>query len=261
MVFKEIQEDFRPALGFVQRENVQLLRLGASYNPRPKFLNIQQMFHDLYFTRFVRLDTGQLESWDLYIAPLDWHLRSGDSIHAVFDVNPTFERLFEPFMIAPGVILRPGDYRFTRFRSNVMTANKRRVSGSLSIGTGNYWSGTAEQVTASLSYRLPPRFIASVSTNQTFARLPEGHFIARIATASISVAASPRLSFSNLVQYDNRSRNLGWQSRVRWTLQPGNDFFFAFNQGWVQEPGDDRSWRFRTQDTKVSAKFQYSYRF
>ena len=256
VAFKEIQRDFRPALGFVQRSNVQLLRVGASYNPRPDFLNIQQMFHDVYFTRFVRLDNREVESWDLYIALVDWHLKSGDSVHAVFDVNPTFERLFEPFMIAPGVILPPGDYRFTRFRSNAVTAAKRRLGGSFSIGYGSYWSGSAEQVTASLSYKLPPKFTMSVSTNQTFARLPEGHFITRIATANMNFAASPRLSFSNLIQYDNRSRNLGWQSRVRWTLQPGNDFFFAFNQGWVQELDEDRTWRFGVQDTKVSAKFQ-----
>ena len=99
--FEEIQENFRPALGFVQRDNARLLRIGASYNPRPRFLNIQQMFHDVYYTRFTRLDNKQVESWDLYIAPLDWHLRSGDSVHAVVDVNPTYERLFERFEIAP----------------------------------------------------------------------------------------------------------------------------------------------------------------
>jgi hypothetical protein len=98
-----------------------------------------------------------------------------------------------------------------------------------------------------------------MSTNQTFARLPEGHFIARIFTSSVSYAASPSLSLSHLVQYDNRSRNLGWQSRVRWTLRPGNDFFFAFNQGWIQEDGGNL--RFRTADRKISAKFQYSVRF
>jgi hypothetical protein len=142
-----------------------------------------------------------------------------------------------------------------------MSAARRRISGSVSVGTGNYWSGKAEQVTASLSYKLPPRLIASVSTNQTFARLPEGHFIARIYTSSIGYTASPRLSFSNLIQYDNRSRNVGWQSRIRWTLTPGNDFFFAFNQGWVQEEAEDRSLRFRVHDSKLSTKFQYSYRF
>ena len=53
--------------------------------------------------------------------------------------------------------------------------------------------------------------------------------------------------------------NLGWQSRVRWTPRSGNDLFFAFNQGWIQEDTD--SLRFKPQDSKISAKFQCSFRF
>ena len=103
---RDMQENFRPALGFVQRDNVRMLRMAASYNPRPKnFLNIQQMFHDVYYTQFTRLDNEQVESWDLYITPLDWHLKSGDNFHSLFDINPTYERLFEPFKISPGVVL------------------------------------------------------------------------------------------------------------------------------------------------------------
>lgn len=261
VALREIQENFRPALGFVQRDNVRMLRLAASYNPRPKdFLNIQQLNHDVYYTRFTRLDNGEVESWDLYVTLLDWHLNSGDNLHGMFDFNPTYERLFERFEISPGVQLLPGEYRFTRFRSNLLsTAAKRRLSGSVNLTYGGYWSGKAEQVTTSLIYKLPPRFTLGLSTNQTFARLPEGHFIARIFTSSVNYAASPTLSLSNLVQFDNRSRNLGWQSRIRWTLQPGNDLFFAFRQGWIQEEGGND--RFRTQDTKVSAKLQYSIRF
>jgi hypothetical protein len=262
IAFREMQENFKPALGFVQRDNVRMLRVAGSYNPRPKdFLNVQQMFHDVYYTRFTRLDYGEVESWDLYVTLLDWHLSSGDNLHGMFDFNPTYERLFEPFEISPRVILLPGEYRFTRFRSNLLsTATKRRLSGSVNLTYGGYWSGKAEQVTTSLVYKLPPRFTVSVSTNQTFARLPEGHFNARIFTGNVSFAATPSLSVSNLIQYDNRSRNLGWQSRVRWTLRPGNDLFFAFNQGWIQEE-DGGTLRFRTQDSKVSAKFQYSFRF
>jgi hypothetical protein len=261
IAYREIQENFKPALGFVQRDNVRLLRIAGSYNPRPKqFLNVQQMFHDVYYTRFTRLDNGEVESWDLYVTLLDWHLRSGDNLHGMLDFNPTYERLFEPFEISPGVRLLPGEYRFTRFRSNLLsTAAKRRLSGSINLTYGGYWSGNAEQVTTSLTYKVPPRFIVTVSTNQTFARLPEGDFIARILTSNVSYSVTPRLSLSNLVQYDNRSRNLGWQSRVRWTLQPGNDLFVAFNQGWIQEEERDR--RFRAQDSRLSAKFQYSFRF
>lgn len=262
VVYREIQENFKPALGFVQRDNVRLFRAAGSYNPRPRgFLNVQQMFHDVYYTRFTRLDNGEVESWDLYVTLLDWHLSSGDNLHGMFDFNPTYERLFERFEISPGVHLLPGEYRFTRFRSNLLsTAAKRRLSGSVNLTYGGYWSGKAEQLTTSLTYKLPPQFIVTVSTNQTFARLPEGRFIARIFTSNVSYAASPRLSVSNLLQYDNRSRNMGWQSRVRWTPRPGNDLFVAFNQGWIQEEVGG-SLRFRAEDSRVSAKFQYSFRF
>jgi Domain of unknown function (DUF5916)/Carbohydrate family 9 binding domain-like len=262
---RTIEKNFAPALGFVQRDNVRMVRAAASYNPRPRnFLNVQQLNHDIYFTHFTRLDNGETESWDLYITLLDWHLNSGDNLHGMFDFNPTYERLFEPFEISPGVTLLPGEYRFTRFRSNLLsTATKRRLSGSINLTYGGYWSGHAENVTTSVTYKLPPRFTFIFSTNQTFARLPEGHFIARIFTSNVNYAVSPRLSLTNLIQYDNRSRNLGWQSRVRWTLQPGNDLFFVLNQGWIeeQEPGRGGTLRFRTADTKVSAKFQYTLRF
>ena len=266
IVLREVQRNFAPGLGFVQRDNVRLFRAAGSVNPRPKdFLNIQQMNHDAYFTHVTRLDNGETESWDVYLTMVDWHFNTGDNIHGLLDVNPTYERLFEPFEISPGVVLRPRAYRFTRFRTNaISTASKRRLAGSVNVAYGNYWSGVAEQLTTSLTFKLPPHFSITASTNQTFARLPEGHFIARIFTSNVNYAVSPRLSFTNLVQYDNRSRNLGWQSRMRWTLQPGNDLFVAFNQGWIQDDLDRDpigARRFRVADGKLSAKFQYSFRF
>ena len=122
----------------------------------------------------------------------------------------------------------------------------------------NFWSGEAEEVRGSLTVKLPPWLTLMVEGNKTWARLPEGDFTATILSSRVDYSASPRLSVSTLVQYDNRSRNLGWQTRLRWTLQPGSDFFFAFNQGWIHEEDD---LRFRPQDRKVSAKAQYTLRF
>jgi hypothetical protein len=261
LVFREIQENFAPAVGFVQRDNVRLFRAAFSFNPRPRnFLNMQQLFHDFYYTQFTNIGNGQIESADFYMTLFDWHMRTGDSWHGIFDLNKVYEHLFEPFTIAPGVTLPIGEYRFTRFRSNLLTsAGRRALSGGLTVTWGNYWSGTAEQVSANVSFKIPPRFTLNLSTNQTFAKLPEGHFTARIYTSTVNYTQSPRLAFSNLVQYDNRSRNLGWQSRVRWTIRQGDDMFFVVNQGWIQEPGEEL--RFRAMDRKISAKVQYAFRF
>ena len=112
--WREIQENFDPAIGFVQRSDVRMLRVAGSFNPRPKqSTGIQQMQHDVFYTRFTRLDNGLVETSNLYVTLVDWHLNSGDSLHSLFDVNVTYERLFEPFEISPAVVLPAGEYRFT----------------------------------------------------------------------------------------------------------------------------------------------------
>ncbi len=260
--WRDVQENFRPSLGRVGRRNLRLLRIGGRYNPRPKeFLGLQQMFMGAFYNRFTRLDNGEVESWNLHFpGPIDWHFRSGDSLHRLFWPSIKYERLFAPFEIFPGVTLPPGEYRFTRLSIfNVSSASKRRLQASFLWGIGNYWSGSADEVNVSLSYKIPPWFTISFSANQTFARLPEGNFVARILTWRANYAPTPFLSFSNLIQYDNKSRNLGWQSRARWTLRPGNDLFFVFSQGWIQNPEED--YRFSAQESKVSAKLQYTFRY
>jgi len=262
LIWRDVQKDFEPALGFVSRRNVRLLRAGGRYAPRPKdFLGIQQMFQGAFYNRFTRLDSGETESWNLFlVSPIDFHFKSGDNLHALFSPDITYERLFAPFEISRAVFLPPGEYRYTRWTTNVATAGKRRLQASVKWLTGTYWSGHAEELQTTFSYKIPPRFVVSLSTDQTFARLPQGNFVARIVSSQVNYAASPFLTFSNLIQYDNLSRNLGWQSRVRWIVRPGEDVFFVFNQGWIQDRTDGNRFRFGAQDSKVSAKFQYTFR-
>ena len=258
--WREIQENFDPAIGFVQRSNVRMLRVAGSFNPRPKpSTGIQQMQHDIFYTRFTRLDNGLVETSNLYVTLVDWHLNSGDSLHSLLDANVTYERLFEPFEISTGVVLPAGEYRFTPWRIFVTSAQKRRIHGRVGFNFGNFWSGTAKMIETALTYKLPPWFSISLNTNQTFARLPQGNFVARIYSSQVNYAVSPFLSFSNLIQFDNRSGNLGLQSRVHWTLEPGNDVFFVFGQGWVQDL--ERGYDFRRQDSRLATKIQYTFRF
>jgi hypothetical protein len=256
--WREVQENFRPALGFAPRTGVRRLRIGGEYDPRPKdFLGVRQMFHELFYTRFSRLDNGQVESWRLFTAPVNWRFSTGD--RAEFNWVPTFERLFAPFEISSGIFLPPGDYQFTRWRLEAFSASKRRLEARASWWFGTYWSGHADELEIFLQFKLPPRLVFNFTAEQTFARLPVGNFVARVFSWRVNYSASPFLSFSNLVQYDNESRNLGWQSRIRWIVDPGNDVFFVFSQGWLQDVAG--GFRFRSEESKVSAKVQYTFRF
>jgi hypothetical protein len=256
-LWREVQQNFQPALGFSSRRNVRLMRIDGRFSPRPKkFLGLRRVPIPISYTRFTRLDNGEVESWDVFTAPADWHFNSGDAVHV--NIRHMYERLFAPFEISDGVFLPPGEYRFTRYRLQGASAAKRRLEATIDWWLGDYWSGHANEVETTLLYKFPPRFVISFTTNQTFARLPQGNFVARIMSWQVNYSASPFLSFSNLIQYDNDSRNVGWQSRIRWILHPGNDLFFVFSQGWIQDPSG--GFRYRAEDSKVSAKFQYTFR-
>ena len=144
-----------------------------------------------FYTRFTRLDNGLVESSNLYVTLVDWHLNSGDSLHSLFDANVTYERLFEPFEISPGVVLPAGEYRFTRWRIFFTSAQKRRIQGSIGFNVGNFWSGTAKMIQTGLSYKFPPYFSISLNTNQAFASLPQGSFIARFLSRMYARRVSP----------------------------------------------------------------------
>ena len=58
--------------------------------------------------------------------------------------------------------------------------------------------------------------------------LAEGRFATSLLRASADTQFNPWVSLSNNIQYDTVSRVLGWQTRFRWILRPGNDIFFVY---------------------------------
>jgi len=256
--YRHVGRDFSPALGFVQRRAIDKFSYRTEFNPRPKkFLNVRQMFNEFQFTAYRRNDIGRIESWRLFTAPVNWEFNTGDRIE--LNWVPTFERLFAPFEIADGVKLPPGDYRFTRYRAEIETAAKRFWQAEVTWWFGSYWSGHADEISAQLLFKFAPHFQAGVTAEQTFARLPQGNFVARVWALRADYAFSPFFTVANFIQYDNESRNLGWQSRLRWILKPGNDLFLVFNQGWEQQQAG--GFNFRTAGTRLIGKIQYTFRF
>jgi hypothetical protein len=255
--YRHVGRDFDPALGFVQRRAIDKFSWRTEFNPRPKkFLNVRQMFNEFMFTAYRRNDVGKVESWRLFTAPVNWEFNTGDRVE--FNWVPTFERLFVPFEIADGVKLPAGGYRFKRYRAEVETAPKRPVQAFVTWWFGSYFSGHADETSAQVLFKFAPHFQAGVTVDQTFARLPQGHFVARVWALRADYAFSPFFTVANFIQYDNESRNVGLQSRLRWILRPGNDLFLVFNQGWEQQIG---GLTFRRVGTRVTGKVQYTFRF
>ena len=74
-----------------------------------------------------------------------------------------------------------------------------------------------------------------------FGHIPQGNFVQRLWQLQGAYACSPNLVLSSFIQYDTESQNVGTNTRLRWTIKPGNDLFIGWNRGWqrlVLSPND-----------------------
>ena len=178
-----------------------------------------------------------------------------------FEVSfvPTHERLEEDFEIHEGIVLPAGgEYDFNRLRASLNTANRRVLAARTRVEIGSFFSGTREEVFLSLGIRPRPGVTINLEGEWNRVSLAEGRFDTQVFRVVGDTQFSPWIYLVNNVQYDSVSSVLGWQSRLRWIVTPGNDLFVVYTQNWIDslELG-----RFMTQDRRAAAKFVFTQRF
>ena len=253
--FKRIGENFRPALGFLPRAGILKLSPGVAFQPRPGKWGIRQFFFELEPDYITNL-RGRLENWRVFTAPFNVRTESGE--HLEWNWIPQFEHLDAPFEITTGVIVPPGSYRFTRYRAEVNTAEKRPWVVDLAFRYGGFYDGHLKQLEGALTLKPSTHVLLKLGGEWNDVDLPEGPFKTRIYAVTFEYNFSPNVTWANLVQYDSESRLLGAQSRFRWILRPGNDLFLVVNRGWEKRVTDGD---YIPTFDRASAKLQYTFRF
>ena len=254
--FRELQENYDPALGFVQRNGVRRLNPVVRFSPRPAdhpfirsftFGNNMRVFWDLQnelITREIRLTVFQVE------------FHSSDNVRV--RVIPTFERLERNFKIHEGIVLPSGNtYDFTRYEIELRTASRRKLAVQSSYQWGSFFSGSRRELLLSAGIRPRSGIALSLDGEWNQIDLPEGSFSTQLFRSVVNAQPSPWISFVSNLQYDTVSRTLGWQFRFRWISRPGDDVYFVYTHNWI----DDEPHTFRTLERKAAVKIVRTYGF
>ena len=167
------------------------------------------------------------------------------------------ERLFEPWQIVEGVELPVGSYSFGMHSASVRTSEGRPFGAEIEFGTGSFFSGTRRQFNFQATWRKDRHLTTSVQFERNWLSLKEGDFNTSLVMYRLDYAFTPFISLANFVQYDTESQNIGLQSRLRWILTPGNEFFIVLNHAWQE----DRFDRFEAAQTRFRMKLNYTFRF
>jgi hypothetical protein len=209
---RRVDDGFDPGVGFVRRGSVVHRYATVGVHHQPGVAWMEEIAPYVEADYITDLD-GLLETRTV-TGGVTFTLRNGASL--TLTANDRFERLADPFRIATGVVLDPGDYRFRDGSLRFQSTNSRALTGSVQVGMGDFWSGTRTALSAGATWR--PRydlfFEASLERNQV--DLPEGSFEADVARGGVRYAYSTRLSGSAFVQYNRQTDQ--WISNVRWNL-------------------------------------------
>lgn len=252
--WKQIGDNFQPALGFVPRAGIRTTNARIAFQPRPQRWGIRQFFFELEPEYITNL-SNRLENWRFFIAPFNVRTESGE--HFEWNVIPEFEHLDAPFEIYPGVTLPPLSYQWHRYRTEANTATKRWWVIDFEYWWGGFYDGTRKQTGLGLTLKPNAHVAIAVRADRNDIALREGRFYTQVLTARADYNFTPNVSWQNLEQYDNESRLLSFQSRFRWILKPGNDLFVVLNRGWLKT----FEGTYESAFDRASSKLQYTFRF
>lgn len=249
-----------PAMGFLPRPGTRQSKLAAAFQPRPASPSLQWIRQAFFEVQYFRVEDllGRVESWQLFTAPFNIVTPQGD--HFEINVQPEFERLSTPFVIAPGVAIPVGDYRFDRYRVQVESASSRRWQVNSTVWFGDFYGGRLTQWVRGAGYTSREgRWKIVASSEVDFGHLPGGDFTQKLLTVRNELAWSPDLVLSALAQYETESRNLGGQVRLRWTPRPELELFLVADRTWLN-PLETGPMRLLPQQQRLSFKVRWTFR-
>ncbi len=257
--YQRVGDNFNPAMGFVSRSGVRYERAALGYNWQ--FADAKRL-QSLHFggnaRRWSYLDDGSEQS-SVAVASLDLTSARGDTLF--LRVLRFGEQIragqSQPFA-GIGIVLPEQVHHWNRAGFRLNLAGTRRVSGSLAYFDGGYYTGDREVINASVSWRPNRHWRIQGSLNYWDVELPEGDFIVRLASTRLEWAPSSTLAWVNVIQYDNISGQLGFNSRLHWTPRAGQDAYFVVGHTSLEDDANDR---FNSLVSDIAIKMSYTFRF
>ena len=252
--YQETQENFNPALGFVNRSGIRQYEGDLHYRIRPRDSRLLRTVGWKVRSSFTTTTDNELESARVYLLFMNLESHDGDQLK--LSANWERETLFAPFEIQPGVVIPTGDYDFYTTWGNLVTANHRPISLQVKYQIGEFYNGDKIDVLISLKWRPTPNFYITLERQVFDIDLPAGNFDIEINRAGFNINFTPTLSWTNYLQQESESHFMTLQSQLRWIIVPGNELTMTLNHDWAKDNGS-----YKSTETDFFTRLVWTHRF
>lgn len=249
-----VDEDFRPGLGFVQRQDMIGTGIIAGFTPRVG--DGDELIRQWRFTIYARdvQNHAGIHETGVLNGGIEAILETRDKIGLKVIQNK--EKLTAGFTLGNGVEIQKGNYRDRKISFSARTNQSRGVWGNFALSKGDYFGGDKTSMSGSIGKRFSNHLTLYGSANQNIVSMPsQEEFTANIYGITAEVALNRKWFGKALIQYDNFSEQLQLYCRINWIHTPGSDLFIVLNQRYDMA-GSKSSLVQGTQVVKLTYLFQ-----
>jgi hypothetical protein len=226
--------DFNPEVGFVSRSDFE--RSFGAFRFSPRLLS-SAAIRKLSWQGQLDYITNRVGVVETREARGQFGIEFENSDRFTTTYTRSHEFLDRPFRIAPGVIIPVGGYSFQDVQTSYSFGQQRRISGSVSVQHGSFFSG--EKTTFGFRQgrlELTRRFSLEPSYSYNWVDLPEGQFTTQLVRTRTTYTMTPLMFVSALVQYNSSNDSLSTNLRLRWEYTPGSELFVVYNEDRNTDP-------------------------
>jgi len=257
--YKQIQSNFKPALGFVNRSDIEDVTAEFGYTFFPDSRLLQEVFSGIDVQRTEFIDGG-LDSEVVLGRLVEAETNSRDAFRLHYSRSK--EVITTPFEIYEDnerqVVIPRGTYSFGEASAIVETGGQRDLSADLTFLSGDFYDGSRTNFAGVVTWRQSRFLTVSAAYDWNDIKLPQGDFITRLTSLTTEINFSPTLYWINLIQYDNVSEVLGINARLVWIPTAGQEGLIVVNHS-LQDRDKNNS--FKSELSDINIKLSYTFRF
>ena len=225
---QHIEENFRPALGFVNRTGIQNASAGMRFRTRPEKGFWRAVNHKVDASLTTDMD-GNTLSQSVVIEPIGLYSNRDDFLFVNWQHKKEVVR--NEFQLFDRLDIPAGEYNFDRYRAELGTGQQRPLRAILSVEDGGFFGGDRLEKSVELQWRQSAYLYLGIAFTENVVDLPSGSFTSHLASLRSDIAFNSRWSWSNLVQYDNTADIAALNSRLRFMPEAGKEVILVFNHG------------------------------
>ena len=217
--FKNIGDNFDPALGFVSRPGIREYNGNIDRRIRPDDSFVRWYETGAWYDVYTGLNNTTQSSLEGAWAAA--YTQRGE--FGLIETWNDFEKIPVPFDLPNNVVVPAGNYNWQVFHGHIETATDCFISGIFDVQCCGFYNGHMLQTQTTIDLHPGDTLTFSGEHTMQLIELPTGHVAIHIGSIDAALNFTPDMQIRMQAQYDNISKDLGYSFRYRWEFDPGSE--------------------------------------